>query len=322
MRKNTIIVLMVLLIFLVSCGSEKGEKAELPYIEENVKIKVDGGEIAGIITIPKDKDNMPVVLIVPGSGAVPKDGFVNELKQLSTSLANNDIATLRYDKRGIYDSSNIKFEEKDVRVNRYVSDIEVILKYLKGDSRFSKVFLLGHSQGGHFGAIAIKRESVDGFISLAAPGRAIDEILIEQINNNKANTKEIIEESTDIIQSLKDGEKVEDMSDVLKPLFRRDIQNYMIDWMKLDPVKDYSAISKTPTVIIQGKNDIQISVKDAENLSKSIPEAKLFMIENMSHVLKDVKSKDDMKEQMEIYKDPDIPINTELVDIIVDFVNE
>ncbi len=307
-----------MLIFSVACSSEE----EKIFTEENVKIKVDGGEIAGIITIPKGKDNTPVVLIVPGSGAVPKDGFVNEFKQISQSLADNNIATLRYDKRGMYDSNNIKLEESSIRVSDFVQDIELILQYLKEDDRFSKVFLLGHSQGGHFGAIAIKSESVDGFISVSAPGRFIDEILMEQIEKNPANPKEIVDESRTIIESLKNGNKVQEISASLKPLFRESVQDYMIDWMTYDPVKAYEEISDTPAIIIQGGKDNQISVKDAENLSKAMPRATLFIIDNMAHILKDAKSKDDMKEQMELYKNPDIPVSTELLDVIVHFINE
>ncbi len=305
---------------------EKEDSSGEIYIEELTKIEVEGGKLSGILMLPQTEDSLsesvPVVLLVPGSGPVPKNGLVNETFQLAEKLAESNIATLRYDKRGTYDSSGIKVDENTIKVADYVDDIVQILKQLKGDDRFSKVFLLGHSQGGLFGALAIKEEGVDGFISLAGPGRTIDEVTMEQIEKNKANPKEIVDEARVILDSLKKGERVEEVNDVLNPLFRPSLQNYMMDWIRYNPAEVYSELTEVPMLIIQGTHDWNVSVEDAEILSKANPKAKLVLIEKMSHFLKDVNSKDDLMEVMLLANDPDRELNSELVKSIVDFVQE
>ncbi len=296
------------------------------YVEESIKIDVEGSKLSGVLMLPKTEksvsDMVPVVLLVPGSGPIPKNGMTNETFQLAEKLAESNIATFRYDKRGTYDSTSIKVDENTIKVEDYVDDIVKILKCLKSDDRFSKVILLGHSQGGLFGALSIQKESVDGFISLAGPGRTIDEVIMEQIEKNRANPKEIIDEAKNILSSLKKGERVENVNDLLKPLFRPSLQNYMIDWIRYSPAEVYNELTDVPTIIIQGTHDWNVSVTDAKILSKANPNAKLILIEKMSHMLKDVDSKDDLNEMVLLLNDPTRKLNTDLVKSIVNFVNE
>ncbi len=56
--------------------------------------------------------------------------------------------------------------------------------------------------------------------------------------------------------------------------------------MKYDPANEIAKL-KIPTLIIQGTTDLQISVNDAELLSKAKPDAQLVIIENMNHFLKE-----------------------------------
>ncbi len=322
--KKIIIAIICLTIVLSGCNANNTEQTT-KHIEESLKIEVAGGNLSAVLTIPNNENSkteeFPVILFVPGSGPVPKDGTSKEFKQLATALADNNIATLRYDKRGTFDSQNIKINEADIKVSDFVNDIKVIIKYLKADKRFSKIYLLGHSQGGLFGALAIKDESVDGFISLAATARTLDKVIEEQLKNNKANPPKLIEESVSILKSLKEGKKVEKINDNLKSLFRYSVQDFLIDWMSYDPVEIYKEINNIPLLLIQGKHDIQVSVEDADMLSKARPDAKLILIDNMTHVLKDSKKKDDLSEQMRIYKDFDKPINQEVAKSIIDFIN-
>lgn len=317
--KRIFAILLIIPLILVGC-SEK-EKAK-PYTEEASEISVDGGTLGCTITLPeKVEGEIPVILMIPGSGPTPKDGIANEFADLAHDLAENKIASLRYDKRGILDSSNIVLDEEKVRVSDYVGDIEALISNLKHYKRFSKVFVLGHSQGGLYGALAIQKEKVAGFISLAAPGRNIDEVVYEQITNNKANPEELVKESRDILDSLKSGKKVNNMSKVLQPLFRPSVQPYLMDWMRYNPAEVYKTIADTPTLIIQGKNDRQVFVKDAELLKKANPKAKLIILDNMTHVLKDVKDKDNEEEYTEVFIDPEKGVNKEMVDAIVLFAN-
>ncbi len=292
--------------------------------EELVKIKVEGGELAGIICTPiKNTNNtLPIVLIVPGSGAVPKNGIANEYAQLASELAVRGIASLRYDKRGSYDSNGIQVDESKIRVNDYVRDIQKLIAELDKDERFSDVFLLGHSQGALYGAIAIQESPVKGFISVAGAGRTIDLILKEQIKNNELNPPEVINETNSVLNELKKGNTVEEVSEVIKPLFRRSIQDYFIDWISYDPVKEYKKIKDIPIIIIQGKNDIQIAEKDAKLLASALDDNEAILIDKMSHILKNAATKEDRKEHIKIYSDVKAPLNEEFISSITAFINE
>ncbi|MFC2086746.1 hypothetical protein ACFLSA_01080 [Bacteroidota bacterium] len=75
---------------------------------------------------------------------------------------------------------------------------------------------------------------------------------------------------------------------------------------------------KIPILIIQGTTDLQVTVDDAKLLSTSKLNAKLIIIENMNHVLKE--SDNDIQKNMATYKNPELPLKAELVNEIVDFI--
>jgi hypothetical protein len=75
------------------------------------------------------KAGVPVVLIVPGSGPVDRDGNSPQglkaasLKLLAEGLAANGIASVRIDKRGMYESSAATPDANAVTISGYAADI-------------------------------------------------------------------------------------------------------------------------------------------------------------------------------------------------------
>ena len=100
-------------------------------------------------------------------------------------------------------------------------------------------------------------------------------------------------------------------------LYRPSVQPYLISWIKYDPAREIRKL-KIPVLIIQGTTDLQVSVNDAQILSKAKPDAKLIIIHKMNHVLKE--SDMDMKKNLATYTDPDLPLKAGLVDDVVDFI--
>ncbi len=343
MRKFlTTLLSLALLISLSACSNDTEKKAdenkeipkkentkekeddEVKYTDELIKIKVEGGELAGTLTTPvkTTSKSLPVVLLVPGSGPVPKNGTANEFAELSIELANKGIASLRYDKRGSFDSNGIQIEEDKIRVNDYVNDICQLIMHLQDNKKFTDVFVLGHSQGALFSALAIDKTPVDGFISVAGAGRSMDILLKEQIKENELNPPEVINEANVVINKLKNGERVEDVSKIVEQLFRPSIQNYLIDWFSYNPVDAYKKISNIPIIIIQGKNDIQVKEKDAKLLADVLENNEAILIDKMSHVLKDAATKEDRKEHIKIYNNVKAPLNDEFLNVVITFINE
>jgi fermentation-respiration switch protein FrsA (DUF1100 family) len=76
---------------------------------------------------------------------------------------------------------------------------------------------------------------------------------------------------------------------------------------------------KIPTLIIQGRNDMQVGVGDAELLHKAKPDSQLAIIDGMNHVLRIVPM--DIKRQLASYKDPQLPLASEVTDRILKFLD-
>jgi fermentation-respiration switch protein FrsA (DUF1100 family) len=288
-----------------------------------IVLKTDGGELRGTLEVPKGAHAVPVALIISGSGPTDKDGNNplagknNSLKMLAEGLAAKGIASLRYDKRGIAESAAAGPNEADLRFDTYIEDAERWGRLLVQDRRFTKLIIVGHSEGSLIGAVACRRLGAQGFISIAGVGYPAFEVLETQLKKNLP--PDLLSESNRILDLLKAGTTTDKVPSSLMILFRPSVQPYLISWFRYDPVLEVSRLT-APTLIVQGTTDIQVSTSDAERLAKSNKLARLLLIEGMNHVLKSVPG--DPGLQMKSYGDPDLPVSQELVDKIGAFIRE
>ena len=97
---------------------------------------------------------------------------------LSDHLTRQGIAVLRFDKRGMGQSSgNYKFATSEDFANDVVAGIE----YLKTRKEFQQIGLIGHSEGGLVAYITASRvNNVAFLVSMAGPGVNGEKILYEQ----------------------------------------------------------------------------------------------------------------------------------------------
>ena len=70
---------------------------------------------------------------------------------------------------------------------------------------------------------------------------------------------------------------------------------------------------------MQGTNDIQIEVKDAQLLHNAAAKSRLEIIQGMNHVFR--QAPENRLLNMQTYGNPELPIDDSLVKIIVDFIN-
>jgi alpha/beta superfamily hydrolase len=291
------------------------------YTETNVVLHTASGDIAGTLTIPANAPTkMPVALLIAGSGPTDRNGdnpmMKNEsLQKLAYGLAAKNIASLRFDKRGIGESKAAAKSEADMRFEDYVNDARNWIEWLKKDKRFSKVFVAGHSEGSLIGMIAAQN-TAHGYISIAGAGRSADKILKEQLAAQPAMVKD---SSYPIIDSLVLGKPVANVPKMLFVLFRPSVQPYMISWFHYDPQAEIKKLT-IPVLICQGTNDLQVKEEDANLLAKSNTKAQLLLIKNMNHIFRIVEG--DRKANLETYITPTLPISEELVQSISEFVNK
>jgi pimeloyl-ACP methyl ester carboxylesterase len=173
---------------LMSCTKAKTETAgagatSLPYV-------VDGehGALHGTLILPRGNAPWPIAVIVPGSGAVDRDGNNAETHEgadtyhlLAVGLAESGVATVRYDKAGVGESRAAAPRESDLRFEMGAHDVARIVDALKADARFSKVSVVGHSEGSLLGILAAQTSKPTTFVSLEGPGRRIGDVLREQV---------------------------------------------------------------------------------------------------------------------------------------------
>jgi hypothetical protein len=295
-----------------------------PLLPNEVSIEVDGCRLVGTLKVPKSDKPVELVLIIAGSGPTDRDGNTpmlagknNSLKMISELLESNGIASLRFDKRGI--GASDKVNESELTFDNYVNDAVEWIKFLRNDNRFSKIIIIGHSEGSLIGMIAANKTTIDKYISLCGAGEPIYNTILTQLKNNKTS-QEIMNNCVEIIDSLKAGYMVKNIDPSLNMLFRPSVQPYIISWFKYDPCKEISKLT-IPILVVGGTTDLQVDVNDAKLLSKAEPNAKLYIIENMNHILKDVPTTDRM-ENFKSYSNPDLPLSPLLSKALVEFIKK
>lgn len=290
---------------------------------DNISVKTLYGSVYGTLKLPEIQNGskVPVVILVAGSG--PTDRNMNQGTQLKTNafkflaeeLAGNGIASVRYDKRGIGKSISSQLPSS-VTIEDFANDVSMFIEMLKVDPRFSKVIVLGHSEGATVGLIASLKDVPSAFISISGAASDLGAILRKQLKTSVNSGDYKI--ATGILDSLRKGKTVQaPIPSSLMPLFNSNVQHFIISSMKYNAANLVSQLH-IPTLIIGGTRDLQIGADNATKLYKARGDAKLYIIDGMNHVLKDVTAGKDAN--MNSYFDNTLPLHKDLVPVLVKFI--
>lgn len=288
------------------------------FAQKNVSILSKGVELYGTLALPKNKTDK-AILIISGSGQTDRDGntkplYTNDaLKKLASALTDLGYTTLRFDKRGVGESSSDSLTYETLRFEDYVLDASNWISYLKKE--YADITVIGHSQGALVGMLAIQNNPVNKFISLAG----LSEDLYTTLRRQLANQPTVVKDAAfPILDSLKIGVRVDNVPPFLQSLMGVSVQNYFMSFMKYDPREEIKKLS-IPILIIQGSTDLQITVQGASELSNNSDFASLKIIEGMNHVLR--KSASGATENMATYNNTELPLHTELIGEIKTFLS-
>jgi pimeloyl-ACP methyl ester carboxylesterase len=205
-------------------------------------------------------------------------------------------------------------KESQLRFDDYVDDAVGLITQLHDDPRFSKVIVLGHSEGSLIGMLATAGQPVSGFISVEGESMPADKILAEQI---KSQPEFITKNFKALTDTLRRGKIYDQVDPALYSIARASVQPYLMTWMRFDPTREIKKV-KVPVMIVQGTNDLQVSISDSEKLKKAKSDAKLVTIIGMNYVLKEAPAV--TAANIATYNQPNLPVKPELVTAIVDFV--
>lgn len=281
-----------------------------PYPYQTEEVSFTNGDIVlnGTLTLPAGYSRQtPVLVMVTGSGIQNRDEELFEHKPfavIADALARAGFATLRYDDRG-FDSTGgnpLAWTTEDFK-----SDAEAAVNLLR--SRFDKVGIIGHSEGGTIALMLAAEGKADFIVSLAGMAVSGAETLVSQnrISLLQAGVPEdIAEEYCKLLEksfSVKvNGGTMPDPSDFDIPeglkrnymAVLNQIQTpYMAQFLTLD-VRPLLADIRCPVLALNGTKDIQVdheSNLDALRKGLKASDANLIeSVESANHLLQQCKT--------------------------------
>ncbi|HSM62775.1 MAG TPA: alpha/beta hydrolase [Gillisia sp.] len=305
--KKSIYILFVL-VFQLSFAQEE------PKLEQEISINKF---IDGTLVLPQNEENPPLVVLVQGSGPIDRNGngFMmknNGSKLIAMELAENGIASFRFDKR-IFKMNKLKIREEELSFEDFVTDVNEILDYFKNQNKYSNIIIAGHSEGSLIGMLAAANKA-DAYISLAGAGRSIDKIIVDQLSKQSL---ELSENASNAFQEIKERGKTSNYNPLLQSIFRPSVQPFMRSWMKYEPTEEIAKL-EMPVLIVNGSFDIQVDTAEAELLKEANPDAELVILEKMNHVFRKIEG--DNLENTKAYNEPNRPLHPELIPTLVGFI--
>lgn len=276
--------------------------------------------IDGTLLVPETSGKLPLAIIIAGSGPTDRNGNQqmiqnNSLRFLAEGLYTKNIATFRFDKRIVKQMKNGSVDEKNLHFGDFIQDANAVLEYFKKDMRFSKIYIIGHSQGSLIGMVTAQ-EGADGFITLSGAGQEIDDVIIDQLSQQAPG---LVDNARTAFDDLRVYGISNNYSPALSSIFRKNVQPFIFSWMQYNPQEEIAKL-KMPVLIINGDKDLQVHISEAELLHNAKPDASYKIIPKMNHVFKEVNGMG--LENSETYNQPDLPVMPELIDTIADFIKK
>lgn len=317
--------MIVLSLMLVAMSVQSADTiAPAAAVESPYTIKSAGLELGGTLVIPRGATGrVPVVVIIAGSGPTDRNGNSliggirpNSYAQLAWQLAGKGIASLRYDKRAMPGMKGT-FDMTTMTLDDFAADARAAAESLARDVRFSRVILLGHSEGSSLALIAGRAgPPIAAVISVSGLGRPFGVVLREQLAR-QFDSATLVRYDTAMAQYLR-GEQPKDVPPQLGMLFVPINLSFMKSLSSFDPPAAIRAVQQ-PVLIVQGGRDLQVTVADAERLRNAKPDAQLIVVPLANHVLKQT-TETTLDGQMPTYQNPAVPIMPVVATAIADWI--
>lgn len=278
--------------------------------------------LPGTLTLPSGVTApMPVVVIVAGSGPTDRNGNgplaqTDMYAQLAHGLAARGIASVRYDKRGI-GVGGLTIDHTALTLDAYVTDVTVVAQRVAADPRFSRAFLVGHSEGAGLVLQAANRGApAAGIAMVSGMGRPLREVLHHQFSL-QVDSATVLVIDTALARFVR-GEDVPDAPAIARPVLVSGYRRMIASMAAYDPEAEM-ARSRVPLLIVQGGMDVQIEMIDAERLRAARPGVGWLVIPAANHVFKAAPSRE-LSVQRPLYADRSVPVVPELVEGIAAWI--
>ncbi len=319
-----------------------------PYSTEQITVSHNGISLAGTLTIPQGAtSNTPVAVMVTGSGAQDRDEQLFEHKPfavIADYLARHGIATLRYDDRGFGQSTG---DRTHATTAHYADDAQAVVSWLRAQNRFSKVGIIGHSEGGMIAyMLAAKPQSPDYIISIAGPTvkgsktsgfqnsvtvmqQGVDSLTakhfgqaIERAFEYKQQHDAVASPSPGLIKDIYpeyDSSLVtRQLSASITAVLTDTTKDAWLDfYLSYDPAHDLRAV-KIPAFLIFGEKDLQVPPSLNVDIARTLaPHATVVVYPGLNHLMQHATTGG-----VSEYKDIEETFATEVLANIASFINQ
>ncbi|HIY10416.1 MAG TPA: alpha/beta fold hydrolase [Candidatus Anaerofilum excrementigallinarum] len=308
-------------------------------VEEEISFAADKKfPISGVLALPENPEGkIPVVVLVQGSGQSDRDETIyanKPFRDIAWGLAQQGIATLRYDKRFYTYSEEGQKMASDITVQQEITDDALAaLALVQQDERFDASFLLGHSQGGMLmPAIALENGQLTGGISLAGSLRPLWEISYDQnLAAAEAARDTVTEEEYNQIQNQM--KQVEQQVEQLRQLDTLDLADDDLllglpvkYWRSLQQMDAMEAVEQLdiPLLILQGDADFQVYPdKDYtlwQQTLQSRDNAEFHLYSGLNHLFMPTQGKQDVSEYA-VQSQVDSQVITDIAAFVQQYAN-
>ena len=284
----------------------------------------DGVQLAGTLTLPAEPGTkIPAAIFLQGSGPTDRDGNqppnirTDLMRQIAEALAQHGIASLRYDKRGMYaNAASLPANTADYAAffgwNHFIDDAYAGYEFLRKQPAIdpNRMALLGHSEGGLLALDLASRlrgeDAPHALVLISTPGRRMDAVLRDQIERALKQQKATqhqrrfyLAANDRIVKAIRDTGKVpDDVPTGLAAFYPSYIGPFWQAVMRLDPLR-LARNFTGPVLLLQGEADRQISTeKDALALDQALQQRPdddhaLITLPQTSHNLKPLRGEED-----------------------------
>ncbi|MCL2855355.1 MAG: alpha/beta hydrolase [Defluviitaleaceae bacterium] len=261
-----------------------------------------------LLTVPEGasaENPVPVVILVPGSGANSMDSSLFENRpffDIADYLSSNDIAVLRYNERsfthGVLMSQTFGLHLS--MWEEYVEDVILAAELMRADARISQVFVLGLSQGGLMAPRLAEEAGLDGTIIMNGSPRPFHQISYDQqtqfINDMVAagllsqadadaafvQLAAMIEEAQRILALPESELPYHFVMGALPAVYERSIVESL-------PLPFIARNTSTPVLILQGSRDFQATVENDFRIfvdgTQGMDHVTLILYEGLNHLM-------------------------------------
>jgi fermentation-respiration switch protein FrsA (DUF1100 family) len=345
------LVLLPALLAALACAGSRSD-AELEPVEHEVSFAAGDHTVPGTLLLPRRRagQKVPAALIVGGSGPTDRNGNsrlvpgeVNTNRNFAAALAEQGVASLRYDKLG---SAATGVPERvnpaDGGFELFVDEARAAHAYLKARPEVDggRVLLLGHSEGALIALVLADRwkaaDEPRALILAAPPGMPYLDLLSRQFREQYARAQDMkqvtaeqaeaaLAEVERVVASLRSTGALPERiwPPTVAQIFRPDTARFLAQADAYDPHALASGLpAHLPVLVLRGAKDQQVSAADAQAILEGLQTAGNtrslgYELTDVNHVFKEVPGPPNPAAD---YTNPALPFSHEAAARLADFL--